>query len=95
MVARTGSAVYVYGVILAMGWPDHTNLSFYIDNEPAGVFFNNPTFLDYPVYHYNTLLYSNTSLSYSSHSLDLVNVYEGGSSIVLLDYIIYSRSAQL
>ena len=96
MVVSTGSAVYVYGIMIAMRpspFVSKTNLSFYIDNEPVGAFLHITPFSNSSiVYQYNALLYHNTSLSYSKHSIDLINGHGGTFSVVLLDYIIYSRS---
>lgn len=87
----TGSAVYVFG-ILSYSITDpasSSDISFYIDGDPAGSFQFTPT--GQPTYSYNAILYANASLQYANHTLSLQNGrFGGGLSLILLDYIIYS-----
>ena len=87
-VTFPGTAVYVYNVLsntLPGGVSSHTNLSFSIDGETVGQFSHvsdsSSNFL------YNQLVYSNTSLSNTTHTL-VVNA--GLGSLVIFDYLIYT-----
>ncbi|KIP04305.1 hypothetical protein PHLGIDRAFT_201552 [Phlebiopsis gigantea 11061_1 CR5-6] len=89
----TGSALYVYGVIsntVDITGTSNTGISFFIDNESVGQFSH---FSDGSnAYKYHVLLYANTSLPHKEHCFKLQNGHIGGSaSLILLDYIIYSR----
>ncbi|EMD41686.1 hypothetical protein CERSUDRAFT_102093 [Gelatoporia subvermispora B] len=90
-----GTALYVY-CIIAHSAPDSgfrtdTDLSFSIDNEVRGGFYENQPLSDglEPTYDYNVLVFSIDSLSQDRHQFTMENV---NVSLVLLDYVIYTTN---
>ena len=67
-----------------------TDLTFLIDNQQVGTYSQPIT--NGVGWEYNSLFFSNDSLSSEQHTLTIINGANGGSSIslLLLDYIVYS-----
>ncbi len=96
-----GSAIYVFGITSHN--PNNTvrdmDIFFYIDDHMVGNFKKSPSANPDGgvVYDYNTVLYSNDAISESptgSHNFTLQNGQpDGSSSLILFDYIIYTRWA--
>lgn len=88
----TGSAVYVFALIPlgtapANSTPTHMNLTYTLDNQPAGSFTHNGTssasgFLP------STAVFSSSGLGEGPHTLTM---HVGPDSVFLLDYIKYSQ----
>ena len=88
-----GSAIYVYGILSqSLTNPDGAaNLSFFIDGQLAGTFDYIPPG-NSNNYTYNAMLWANNSIAPGSHTFSLQNGYSNrSSSLVMLDYIVYSR----
>ncbi|KAI0778910.1 hypothetical protein BD413DRAFT_446081, partial [Trametes elegans] len=91
----TGTAVYVFNILL----PDRTNaytsttaLTFSMDGEAVGTNFeHNPHSTEEGLteIEYNALVFSQGGLSNTQHRLEVTAV-EDDSSIILLDYIVYT-----
>lgn len=89
--APTGSAVYVYGIVShSSTFPvSDADIHFYIDGELSGALEFTPTGEN--EYTFDVPLYANDSLEYALHVVTLQDGRIGGnSSLVLLDYIVYS-----
>ncbi|KAF5329134.1 hypothetical protein D9758_017153 [Tetrapyrgos nigripes] len=85
-----GTALYVYTVLVKVfpnGHVPNCNLSFYLDGEVVGTFFENGSDLD-ALYQYNASVYVNENLPYKTHIFSLVN--GGVGSLVLLDKMMYT-----
>ncbi|KAI1791561.1 hypothetical protein LXA43DRAFT_1010776 [Ganoderma leucocontextum] len=88
-VTFRGTAVYVYNVIPNYLKGAHTvvNLSFSIDGQTVGQFTHTPDSSSTILY--NHLVYSNTGLSDSVHTL-VMSVLENDQSLIIFDYLVYT-----
>lgn len=89
-----GTAVYVYAIITrSSDFPvGNTNLSFYLDGatSPDSNFILAPN--GNTEYHYNQLVYSNTSMDLRWHNLTIASggTAETEMTMFLLDYVVYT-----
>ncbi|KAI0737188.1 hypothetical protein C8Q80DRAFT_1115445 [Daedaleopsis nitida] len=86
-----GVAIYVYCIVTRSPTNPFGNsdMTFYLDGEPVGVFQQMPN--EDPSYEYSVPVYVNTSISAGNHTFALVNGRKGGlTALALLDYIIVS-----
>ncbi|KAI0756225.1 hypothetical protein C8Q80DRAFT_1264311 [Daedaleopsis nitida] len=90
----TGTAVYVYNIIINKPYPGQegtlttfTNISFYMDGEFAANYVHFPETSTHTVY--DVPVYSTTALHNTTHSLHM-RVYGSTSSLVLFDYATYT-----
>lgn len=84
-----GNAVYVYCILSESESSPASDMSFFIDMEQVGTFTQQP--LGQSGFQYNVLVYSNTSLPSTDHTLTIQNGHVGGNkSLILLDYVVYS-----
>lgn len=94
---RSGSAFYLYGVISEFNdtISSIANYSYFIDGDLVGTFTRSPS--GQPAFHYNFLLYANSSIPNGTHQFSMQNGQDGDTqpSLVLLDYAIYSTSVLL
>lgn len=87
-ISTSGSAIYVFGILYQDQYT--VDMSFFIDDQLVGGFTYVPPGVD--SYIYNFALYANDQIGDGMHSFELQNGRVGGdTSLVLLDYIIYSR----
>ncbi len=93
----TGSAFYVYG-ILSESTSDPGSIAdivFLIDGQPIGKFVYTPPGIA-GGYSFNVLLYGNDTIPQGQHTFTIQNGEVGGlGSLILLDYIVYSRCVNL
>ena len=85
-----GTAVTVYG-ILAHTIPyitTLTNVTFLLDNQPAGSFFNDPT--SSTDYQYNVPMFSAQDLPNAEHTVTLEITGDTNAALILFDYITYT-----
>lgn len=88
----TGTAIYMYNILVnslgAVRYPTH--LEFYIDGDSVGTFAHEPDGTATIIY--NALVYKNTTLSNTQHSLLAVMAGSANSSMsfFLFDYAIYT-----
>ena len=81
-----GTAIYIYCMVANT----YSELTFLIDDRPAGSYVHNPRIGGEPVT-YNVPVYANLTLPDGNHTLVIQNGRIGGpKSLILLDYIIYS-----
>lgn len=86
----TGSAIYVYGIQVnsTSGIPIVNNsLIFTLDGQPAGFYDHTP---NDPNYAYNVNFFAQSDLSFGPHNLTMA---VNGTSMVLLDYIVYTTNS--
>ncbi|KAI0673887.1 hypothetical protein C8Q78DRAFT_658331 [Trametes maxima] len=95
----SGTAVYVYGVVLKHPPPGgtftlSTKLQVNLDGASSTPYnYNGNWHLSSgPVYQYNALVYQTTGLPSGSHTL-VITPSNGDSSIILLDYIVYTTDS--
>ena len=74
---------------------DGTDMTFFLDGQIVGTLLSadrNPSTPDgQPIYTYDSLLFSATSLPNGLHTVALQNGQDGGTpSLILLDYLVYS-----
>ncbi|KAI0084360.1 hypothetical protein BDY19DRAFT_997838 [Irpex rosettiformis] len=94
-----GSAVYVYALLPLFAAPSNTtptfvNLTYTLDSQPIGQFLHSgsPSVKPDPsLYLSSALVFQKSGLTEGSHTL---NVTVGPDSVLLLDYIVYSRDSQ-
>ncbi|KAI0336259.1 hypothetical protein GY45DRAFT_1316380 [Cubamyces sp. BRFM 1775] len=89
-----GDAVYVYCILAGSdSSPDgYSSMQFELDNGQTSVFTHIPAGDD--VYQYDALVFSATGLPAGIHTLKITNGATGGQkSLVLLDYIVYTRTS--
>ena len=85
----TGSAVYVFNMIAnsVAQVSTETHITFFIDQEKVGQFDHTPD--NTAAFHYQVPVYTNTSLPYGEHTLEIVA--DGTQlSLVLFDYVMYT-----
>ncbi|OBZ79811.1 hypothetical protein A0H81_00318 [Grifola frondosa] len=95
-VSFTGSALYVFCIVThSFTSPDgNSDMSFYIDGDLVGTYLSQPTGDD--TYDYDVPVYANESMSNGLHTFELVNgAVTGLKSLVMLDYVVYTRDVQL
>ncbi|KAH9891105.1 hypothetical protein C8Q73DRAFT_110266 [Cubamyces lactineus] len=93
-VSFEGDAVYVYCILAGSdSSPDgYSSMHFELDNGLNGVFTHAPDGDD--AYQYDALVFSATGLPAGAHTLTITNGATGGKkSLVLLDYIVYTRAS--
>ncbi|KAI1781953.1 hypothetical protein LXA43DRAFT_1053891 [Ganoderma leucocontextum] len=92
-VTFPGTAVYVYNVIpnFLKGANTFVNVSFAIDGETVGQFSHIPDSTSEILY--NHLVYANTSLSDSVHTL-VMSASGSNESLVFFDYLLYTTEAE-
>ncbi|EKM60264.1 uncharacterized protein PHACADRAFT_132766 [Phanerochaete carnosa HHB-10118-sp] len=89
----TGSAIYVYGILSHSKTSpiSSADISFFIDRVKKGNFTFTPT-SSKSAYTYSQLLFAAEGLDEASHAFMLQNGRIGGPiSLVLLDYLVYSK----
>ncbi|KAI8983377.1 hypothetical protein BD414DRAFT_490726 [Trametes punicea] len=87
-----GVAVYVYCIVTRSSTsPDgNSDMTFFLDGDEVGQFVRPPD--GNATYEYNVPVYVNQSLAAGAHELAIVNGHLlGNKSLILLDYIVYTR----
>ncbi|KAL1943265.1 hypothetical protein VTO73DRAFT_4340 [Trametes versicolor] len=94
-VGFTGSAVYVYNIVVDSIVADTdtlVNLTFSLDDEAVGAYYHEPISDppgSVPQVSYHVLVYSNSSLPHGEHALQMVTSGVRAAN-VLFDYIVYT-----
>ncbi|OBZ79761.1 hypothetical protein A0H81_00334 [Grifola frondosa] len=90
-----GSAIYVFCILAQTITPlnGSSDMSFYIDDELVGTYVHAPTAQPLS-YDYNVPVYVNESLPSAPHKFSLVGGRTGSTSLILFDYIVYSRAIE-
>ncbi|EIW56437.1 uncharacterized protein TRAVEDRAFT_84578, partial [Trametes versicolor FP-101664 SS1] len=94
-VGFTGSAVYVYNIVVDSIVADTdtlVNLTFLLDDEAVGAYYHEPISDppgSVPQVSYHVLVYSNSSLPHGEHALQMVSSGSKATS-VLFDYVVYT-----
>ena len=86
----SGTAVYVYNVLVNQGTPDvqtSTNITFELDGNLAGGFAYEPT--SSTEFDYNHLVFAKNSLENTNHVL-VIQPAENQTSLILFDYAMYT-----
>ena len=86
----SGTAVYVYNVLVNRGTPDvqiSTNITFELDGDLAGEFAHQPT--SSTEFDYNHLVFASNSLKNTDHVL-VIQPAENQTSLILFDYAMYT-----
>lgn len=87
-----GTAIYVYGILCHIIDPSFittTDVSFSIDDQPSVGFSHAPD--GEGSYTYHELLFSIESLTNAQHTLVIQNGRGNTSSLLLLDYLVYTK----
>jgi len=86
----TGVAVYAYFIIAnnVFNASTLTNMTFFLDGNPAGSFLHLPT--NGPEYEYNVTGFTQSNLENTEHQLIIQTAGTTNTSLVLFDYVIYS-----
>ncbi|EMD41610.1 hypothetical protein CERSUDRAFT_120627 [Gelatoporia subvermispora B] len=96
IVTFQGSAVYVYCITTNDLQLGNVDLTFYIDGEVVGRFLDTSQSPADELFNYNTLVYSNTSLSLDNHTFIMTNGQNTlQKSIVLLDFLQYTTDPDI
>lgn len=95
-VGFTGSAVYVYNIVVDSIVADTdtlVNLTFFLDDEVVGAYnhepISDPPGSSTPQVSYHVLVYSNSSLPHAEHALQMVSSGIKAAN-VLFDYVVYT-----
>lgn len=91
-ILHQGSAFYLYGVIPEFNDTIRSaaNYSYFIDGDLVGTFTLSPS--DRPIFHYDFVLYANSSIPNGTHQFSMQNGQNGDTtpSLALLDYAVYT-----
>ena len=92
-VSFTGSAVYVYNIIVNQlpSTTTFTNLSFWIDSDLVGNYMHIPRNTT-PTFEYGVLIYANTSLPNGQHFL-VMSAGGSNDSLILFDRLVYTTDS--
>ena len=92
-VSFTGSAVYVYNIIVNQlpSTTTFTNISFWIDSDFVGSYTHTPQNTT-PMFEYGVLIYANTSLPNGQHFL-VMSAGGPSNSLILFDRLVYTADS--